>query len=117
MENNQDRANLVLELDSEDRCNQILKKAKMKHAKDKKYAYYITPIPQRLHNRYISYSDEEVQAKADDKIKKRNHSSPKTSTAKRPREEPENARPMNAVSTPLPSTSRINLDDVLAKLV
>ena len=32
MENNQDRATLVVELDSEDRCNQILRKAKKKHA-------------------------------------------------------------------------------------
>ena len=117
IENNQDRATLVVELDSEDRCNQILRKAKKKHTQDKKFAYYITPIPQRLHTRNISYSDEEIQVKADDKIKKRNRSTPKAGTPKRPREEPENAGPVNAVSTPLPSTSRINLDDVLAKLV
>ena len=43
MENNQDRATLVVELDSEDRCNQILRKAKKKHAQDKRFAYYITP--------------------------------------------------------------------------
>ena len=61
MENNQDRATLVVELDSEDRCNQILRKAKKKHAQDKRFAYYITPKPRRLHTRNISYSDEEIQ--------------------------------------------------------
>ena len=149
MENNQYRATLIVELDSEERCNQIIKKAKNKLAQDKSFAFYITPKPRRLHTRNISYSDEEP--KADSKAKKRKAKHPSegmdkrkknpkqhcntsdASTPKRPRVEPENdgpskrhkvepenAGPTNAVSTPLPSTSRINPDapvDVLAKLV
>ena len=157
MENNQDRATLVVELDSEDRCNQILRKAKKKHAQDKRFAYYITPKPRRLHTRNISYSDEEIQTdnnaekrKAEEITKKYKHipmegdkkekepkqkyrGTPNAGTPKRPRMEPEsggpskkprvkpeNAGPANAVSTPLPSTSRINPDapvDILAELV
>ena len=82
MENNQDRATLVVELDTEDRCNQILRKAKKKHAQDKRFEYYITPKPRRLHTRNMSYSDEEIQTvnnakyrKAEETAKKYKHTS------------------------------------------
>ena len=146
MENNQDRATVVVELDSEERCNQILRKAKKRYAQDKRFEYYITPKPRRLHTRKISYSDEEIQAKAANKAKKRkadeitkkykhlskgidkrekepkqkHYGTPKAGTSKKPRVEPENTGPTYAVSTPLPSTSRIDPDtpvDILAELV
>ena len=137
MENNQDRATLVVELDTEDRCNQILRKAKKKHAQDKRFAYYITPKPRRLHTRNISYSDEEIQTvkreKKEKEPKQKYHGTPNAGTpkkprvepesggpSKKPREKPEKACPANAVSTPLPGTSRINPDapvDLLAELV
>ena len=149
MENNQYRATLIVELDSEESCKQIIKKAKNKIAKDKNFAYYITPRPQRLHTRNVSYSDEETQPKTDSaaKKKKAKHQSlgrdkrnpkkpsdtPNDGTPKRPRGEiekdgpskrqkmePESAGPINAVSTPIPSTSRIDPNtpvDVLAELV
>ena len=139
MENNQDRATLVVELDTEDRCNQILRKAKKKHAQDKRFEYYITPKPRRLHTRNMSYSDEEIQTvnnakyrkaeetkegdKKEKEPKQKYRGTPNAGTPKRPRVEPEsggpskkprvkpeNARPANAVSTPLPGTSRINPD-------
>ena len=138
-----------MELDSEESYNQIIKKAKNKIAKDKNFAYYITQRPQRLHPRNISYSDEETQSKTDSvaKKKKAKHQSlgrdkrspkkprdtPNDGTPKRPRGEtendgpskrqkmePESAGPINAVSTPIPSTSRIDPNtpvDVLAELV
>ena len=154
LENNQDRATLIVELDTEDRCNQILRNAKNKRAQDKKFAYYVTPTPQRLNSRNISYSDEEIQTgnnvehrKAKKSSKKHKHTSkekekepkpnyrgtPNAGTPKKQRREPEsdgpskmpkvrpeNVRPTNAVSTPLPGTSRINPDasiDHLAELV
>ena len=82
LENNQDRATLVVELDTEERCNQILRKAKNKRAQDKRFAYYVTPTPQRLNSRNISYSDEEIQTgynaehrKAEKSAKKYKHTS------------------------------------------
>ena len=144
LENNQDRATLIVELDTEERCNQILRNAKNKRAQDKRFAYYVTPTPQRLNSRNISYSDEEIQTgnnaehrKAEKSAKKYKHTSkekekepkpkyrgtPNAGTPKKQRREPEsdgpskmpkvrpeNARPTNAVSTPLPGTSRINPD-------
>ena len=38
LENNQDRATLIVELDTEDRCNQVLKNAKHKREQDKDFA-------------------------------------------------------------------------------
>ena len=60
MKNTQLRATVIVELDSEESCKQIVKKVKNKIAKDKNFAYYITQSPQRLHTRNISYSDEET---------------------------------------------------------
>ena len=84
LENNQDRATLIVELDTEDRCNQVLKNAKHKREQDKDFAYYITPTPQRLTARYVSNSDKEInsgnsaehkKAKKSDKTHKHKHSS------------------------------------------
>ena len=128
LENNQDRATLIVELDTEDRCTQVLKNAKNKREQDKDFAYYITPTPQRLNSRYVSNSDEEIntgnsaeykKAKKSDKTHKHKSSSkaPTPKTPKKhgkepksdgPRARPEKDRPTNAVSTPLPGTSKIN---------
>merc|ERR1712051_242446 len=140
LENNQDRATLIVELDTEDRCNQVLKNAKHKREQDKDFAYYITPTPQRLTARYVSNSDKELnsgnsaehkKAKKSDKTHKHKHSSkakdkepnannretPTPGTPKKhgkepkrdgQRARPENDRPTNAVSTPLPETSKID---------
>ena len=141
MKNTQLRATVIVELDSEESCKQIVKKAKNKIAKDKNFAYYITQRPQRLHPRNISYSDEETQPKKanhqslgrDKRNQKKPSETPNDGTPKRPREEiekdgpskrqkmePESAGPINAVSTPIPSTSRIDPNtpvDALAELV
>ena len=127
MENKQPyRATVVVELDSEERCDETIKKAKRKLAQDKNFAYSITQRPKRHHNRNFSYSDDEKEKGK--KHSKQNRDTLNASTPKRPREdtenegpskrrkeEPENAGPPNAISTP-----RINPDapiDALEKLV
>ena len=151
LENNQSSATVILELDTEERRNRILRKAKKRYADttiphDERYKYYLTPKPLRIHTRNLSYSDEEIKAKANMKAKKRKadeitekykqlskgaekgkkepkrkyYGTPKAGTSKKAREEPENAGPANATSTPLPSISEIDSDtpiDTLAKLV
>ena len=60
LENNQERAVVIVELDSENRCAQVLKNAKKKREQDRDFEYYITPTPQRANSRYVSNSDEEI---------------------------------------------------------
>ena len=62
LENNKDRATLIVELDTVERCNQILRNAKHKREQEKGFAYYVTPTPQRRNSRYISNSDEEIHS-------------------------------------------------------
>ena len=131
LENNQDRATLIVELDTEDRCNQSFRNAKHKREQDKRFAYYVTPTPQRLNSRYISNSDEEIhpgnsaehkKGKKSDKKHKHKHTSkakekepkpnnrgtPKAGTPKKQGREPESdgpkARPENARPTNAVST-------------
>ena len=139
LENNQERATVIVELDSENRCAQVLKNARKKRDQDKDFEYYITPTPQRVNSRYVSNSDEEIntgnspeykKAKKSDKTHKYKSSS-KESPPKTPKKlgkDPKNDgqgsrsetdRPTNAVSTPLPGTSKINPNasiDYLAEL-
>ena len=131
LENNQDRATLIVELDTEDRCNQVLKNAKQKQEQDKEFPYYVTPTPQRLSSRYISNSDKEIhtgnsaeqkRAKKSDKNHKYKHSTktkdkepnannrgtPNAGTPKKHGKEPKSdgprARPENARPTNAVST-------------
>ena len=129
LENKQRTATVVLELDTEERRNKILKRAKERYAdttlpQAERNRYYITAIPPRIHTRNMSYSDEEVQTntsrnakikKAGKKKEKRAkekkrkyEGTPIAGTSKKQRVEPETAGPINAVSTPRPNSSKID---------
>ena len=63
---NHNRAAVVLTLDSEQRRDQILKKARERSAdksipKEEKYKYYFTERPKRSRSQYQTNSDDEVQ--------------------------------------------------------
>ena len=49
-----------MEVDTEERCSQILKNAKYKRENEKGFDFYITPTPLRNNDRFFSYSDEEI---------------------------------------------------------
>ena len=141
------RTTVILTLDSEQRRDLILRRARKRYADitiphAKRYEYYFTAKPKRIRAKNLSYSDEEIEAKATrkakqkkvDEIKKKykqfeddakkrkkepksKYGTPKASTSKKAdKEEPENTGPKNAASTPLPSISEVDSDTPIETL-
>ena len=118
LENNQERATLIVEVDTAERCKQILKVAKYKRENVRGFEYYITPTPQRSNDRFVSNSDEEIHPMPQMKSKKSNLKHKHKRSSKEYKEH--GSRPTNAVSTPLPNPAGINQNtpiDHIAALV